>query len=692
VARSDATNTLEDTSVTIDVLANDTDVENDLLLITNTATTNGTAAIKGGTAIVFTPATNFYGTVVFSYTISDGVYTATSSVTVTVISVNDAPPVANDENYTVAEDTLLTVAAPGILGNDTDVDGDPKTALLVSGVSAGTLTFNTNGSFTYKPNTNFYGTDNFSYRATDGIAFGNLAIVTITVMPVNDVPLPLNDATNTLEDTSVTVPVLVNDGDVEGTALTITSTSTTNGSAIISGTNIVFTPSTNFNGVAVFSYTVSDGTNSATASVTVTVIPVNDVPVAVDDAASVLEDRSVTINVLANDSDAEGARLTVTSVSSTNGTAVINGTNIVYTPPANYFGTALLDYTISDGTNLATARVTVTVISVNDAPVGMNDSYSTEEDVRLTVPAPGILANDIDIENNSLTALLVTSVSHGTLTFSGNGAFIYTPATNYFGSDSFTYRAWDGISNSAVITVQLMTRLTTPLKIVSGAFVTNGFKLGLVGPTPAAYTIMASSNNVNWSAIGSRVAWNGPVEFTDTNGSRVRACYYAATVGSQATIKVEENATSGTRVDIRVDKQGSQSFRHGVAGDAEYTVSKVVVRLSRQTTLPNSNLVFSIGTGINSGALPNSTFVINPASITNTSAGNNFQTYEILFTIPIGPLTAGTTYYMNFEYHPSNGARMYLQSSGTDSAYPNGNYYRGGVLEGDDAVFELWGQ
>jgi len=291
-----------------------------------------------------------------------------------------------------------------------------------------------------------------------------------------------------------------------------------------------------------------------------------------------------------------------------------------------------------------------------------------------------------------LTALLVSSVSHGTLSFSGNGAFIYTPVTNYFGSDSFTYRVWDGSSNSAVTTVQLTIRLTTPLQIVSGAFVTNGFKLGLVGPTPAAYTIMASSNNVDWSPIGSRVAWNGPVEFTDTNASRARACYYAATVGSQTTIKVEENATAATKVDLRVDKQGSQSFRHGVAGDADYTVSKVVFRISRQTTLPNANLIFSIGTGINSGALPNSTFVINPANITNTSAGNNFQTYEILFTVPIGPLTAGTTYYMNFGFSPSNGARMYLQSSGTDSAYTNGSYYRGGNLEGDDALFELWGQ
>jgi hypothetical protein len=227
---------------------------------------------------------------------------------------------------------------------------------------------------------------------------------------------------------------------------------------------------------------------------------------------------------------------------------------------------------------------------------------------------------------------------------------------------------------------------------VSGTFVTNGFKLGLVGPTPAAYTIVASSNNVDWTPLGSRVAWNGPVEFTDTNANRIRTCFYAATVGSQSTITLEGNATGGDKLDLRLGKEGAQSFRHGVAGDADYTVSKVVFHISRQTTLPNANLFFSIGTGINSGALPGSTVAINPTTISNTSAGNNFQTYEVLFTVPVGPLTAGATYYLNFGFAPSNGARMYLGSAGNDTAYPNGSYYRGGAYQPDDAVFELWGQ
>ena len=122
-------------------------------------------------------------------------------MTITVTAVNDAP-VAADDAYSTAEDTALTVAAPGVLGNDTDPDGDPLTAVLVSGPSHGTLTLNADGSFTYTPAANFNGTDSFTYRASDGTADSNLATVTITVTAVNDAPAATDDAYSTAEDTA----------------------------------------------------------------------------------------------------------------------------------------------------------------------------------------------------------------------------------------------------------------------------------------------------------------------------------------------------------------------------------------------------------------------------------------------------------------------------------------------------------
>ncbi|MSU57437.1 MAG: tandem-95 repeat protein [Pedosphaera sp.] len=462
VAVDNSASTPKNVAISVPVLANDSDPNGDPLTIIAVNPTNGTAIISG-TNVVFTPATNFSGTATVGYTISDG-NGGTASALITV-TVNNATPVANGDTFTTLEDTTLTIPAAGILTNDVDADGDALSALLVANVASGTLTLNANGSFTYTPDTNFSGSDFFTYRATDGTATSGVATVTINITPVNDAPLAVNDTTSTPEDVPVTIPVLANDSDPEGTPLTITGTSTTNGTAIVSGTNVVFTPSTNFNGTVVFSYTISDGTNTATANVTVTVAPVNDAPIAVNDSASTPEDVPVTIPVLANDSDPEGTPLTITGTSTTNGTAVISGTNVVFTPGTNFNGTAIFSYTISDGTNTATANVTVTVNAVDDAPVSVNDSYSTLKNIALNIAAPGVLGNDTDVETNALSALLVNNPTNGSLTLNANGSFLYTPASNYVGSDVFTYRAYDAgaTGNVATVTINITATNTAPV-------------------------------------------------------------------------------------------------------------------------------------------------------------------------------------------------------------------------------------
>src|SRR5258708_39216638 len=137
-------------------------------------------------------------------------------------AVND-PPVAVNDSYTTAEDTTLNVSAPGLLANDSDVDGDSLNALLVGQPTHGSLTLNSNGSFSYTPATNYNGTDSFTYKANDGKADSNVATVTITVTAVNDPPVAANDSYSTAEDTALTVSapgVLGNDTDVDGDPLT----------------------------------------------------------------------------------------------------------------------------------------------------------------------------------------------------------------------------------------------------------------------------------------------------------------------------------------------------------------------------------------------------------------------------------------------------------------------------------------
>src|SRR5262249_25619833 len=140
------------------------------------------------------------------------------------------------------------------------------------------------------------------------------------------------------------------------------------------------------------------------------------------------------------------------------GTLALNANgSFTYTPAANYHGPDSFTYKANDGkvdSNLAT--VSITVNSVNDIPVALADSYSVLEDNTLTVPvATGVLANDSDADGDPLTAQLVASLSHGSLTLSADGSFTYTPAANFNGTDTFTYKARDGQADSAIATVTI---------------------------------------------------------------------------------------------------------------------------------------------------------------------------------------------------------------------------------------------
>jgi hypothetical protein len=185
----------------------------------------------------------------------------------------------------------------------------------------------------------------------------------------------------------------------------------------------------------------------------------NSPPDAVDDTATIFEDSGAnTINVLANDTDANaGDTLTITAVTQgAHGSVVNNGTSVSYTPNSNFFDSDSFTYTIDDGhggTAMATVHVTVT--NVNDPPVAQPDAFSMDQDTTLTVSAPGVLANDTDVDGDALTAVHFTSPSHGTLSGSANGGFVYMPNAGFTGTDTFSYSANDGTvdSNTALVTI-----------------------------------------------------------------------------------------------------------------------------------------------------------------------------------------------------------------------------------------------
>ncbi len=240
---------------------------------------NGTATLSG------TPTNDNVGQHAVTLQARDSAGAiSTQSFAITAKNVNDAPTAVND-SYSTNEDTPLVVTASGVLGNDTDRDHDPLRAVLVSGPTHGALTLNANGSFVYTPTADYNGADSFTYQANDGMSNSNVATVNLTIHPVNDAPVAMNDIYITSEDTVLTVAapgVLGNDTDVDSAALTA---SRVNGPAhgtltLNADGSLTYMPALNYNGSDSFTYKANDGAlDSNIATVTITVALNNPAPV-----------------------------------------------------------------------------------------------------------------------------------------------------------------------------------------------------------------------------------------------------------------------------------------------------------------------------------------------------------------------------------------------------------------------------
>ena len=285
-----------------------------------------------------------------------------------LIGLPNRPPVAEDDAATTNEDAPVTIP---VLTNDPDANGGTLSVTGVTPGAKGTVTINGDGTVTYTPNANANGTDTFTYTISDGQGGTDTATVTVTIRPLPDAPVAQPDAATTNEDTAVTIDVLANDSDADGDALTVTAvTQGAHGTVTIVGNQAQYMPAANWSGTDTFTYTATDGTSPVIATVTVTVLPVNDPPVAVNDTATAESGWPVSVPVLATDSDIDGDALTVTSVTQgANGTVVINGgATVTYTPTLGFVGTDTFTYTVSDGNGgTATATVTVTVRAVEGA-------------------------------------------------------------------------------------------------------------------------------------------------------------------------------------------------------------------------------------------------------------------------------------------------------------------------------------
>ncbi|HWC66681.1 MAG TPA: PKD domain-containing protein, partial [Acidimicrobiales bacterium] len=415
-------------------------------------------AIDAGTGVV--SASHVYGDngvfeILVTVTDSEGA----SGTGTWLVTVENVAPLALGDAYFVDEDEMLQVAAPGVLGNDTDVPADTLHAMLVAGPEHGTLILNADGSFSYQPHANFNGEDGFSYQAADedgGIS--TVALVQLTVAPVNDPPqaVPDTNATDPVVEAGVapgdpvaTGNVLANDVDPDtGDSLTVTAI---NGNTDafddpvlgVYGT-LFLTPEGNWfytlnnadpdtdalardaTAMDVFGYTAQDAAGASSSStLAIFITGANDAPVSVADAYVLNEDTPLAVTgpgVLENDEDVDGDALNaILLIGPAHGSLTLQADgSFSYVPDVNFSGSDSFVYKANDGlADSAAALVTLTVNSVNDAPVADDDAYGVEEDAVLTVGAAlGVLNGDADPNDtppNSLLATLVDDVDHGIL-------------------------------------------------------------------------------------------------------------------------------------------------------------------------------------------------------------------------------------------------------------------------------------
>ncbi|HCG8599095.1 TPA: tandem-95 repeat protein, partial [Vibrio parahaemolyticus] len=512
-AENDVITTEEDTAVTIDVLVNDSDVEGDALSIQSASVPSeqGSVDIVDG-KLVFTPAENFNGEATITYIVTDGDLTDEAKVTVTVTPVNDSP-VAVDDTTSIQEDTAVTI---DVLTNDTDVDGD-KLSIESASVpkEQGTIEV-VDGKLVFTPVENFNGDAEITYIVTDG-QLTDEAKVTVTVNPVNDAPTIKVDAVESITEDAVSTDTVVatltvRDTDTPEDQLTVSLENNSNGYFVLVGNEVKLTQAgvdavnndeLNLKDLTI-SASVSDGVNpTANDSDSLIVNRVNDAPVAKDDIATTQEDTAVTIDVLPNDSDVDGDKLSIQSASvpEAQGKVEIVDGKLVFTPAENFHGDAEITYTLTDGALTDQATVNVTVNAVNDTPVAesnLADQTLAEDFTPYTIDL-NTAFSDVDNVDGELT--FSVSGNSNVLVSIENGIATISPTADWNGSDTLTFTATDPSGESVSQTVDFTVAPVVDIEADSA---------DVVEDTPTIINVLGNDTFESTDKVVSLDADNGP--------------------------------------------------------------------------------------------------------------------------------------------------------------------------------------
>ncbi|MBN2844267.1 MAG: tandem-95 repeat protein, partial [Sedimentisphaerales bacterium] len=360
-------------------------------------------------------------------------------------------PDATNDTASTNEDIAKVI---NVFANDSDADGNGLSISAMTDPAHGVIVDNGNGTITYTPDVDYNGADSFTYTIIDNEGSASTATVNITVNAVNDAPVGTDDEIIVSEDHSFTSGnLLANDIDVDNDVFIISGvTNGTYGSVENNGNGtITYTPVANYNGVDSFTYTITDVHGASdTVTVSVTINPVNDSPLAVGDSYLLNEDETIIIDDLLLDCfDIEGETLAIISVSAANfGVVVINDDNsLSYTPLLDFNGSDSFIFTISDQSGaIASAVVELNILPVEDSPLAVTDNLSYTGN-RLIIP--DLLANDYDPDGDQIFLVSIDNPEHGYLTSDHLGRTVYVMHNSYYGTEVITYYISDANGNIA---------------------------------------------------------------------------------------------------------------------------------------------------------------------------------------------------------------------------------------------------
>lgn len=463
--------------------------------------------------------------------------TGTNEVTISLNDLNDITPIIpSEQQFTIAENSNIGVVIGHVIAIDSDTLGQLQDWSILSGniggafgidAATGVLTVNSSLPLDFETTPTF----SLTIDVSDGVQRSASQTVLVNLTNVNEAPTLVVPGQQTIEEDGVAVfaplfgtSITLADADVPASDLELTlrvtagrlSLAQTTGLTMTGGADgtrsitvrgsltalndaldgLTYHASNDFFGSDLIVLEVSDlgqggsdETRTNSASIAVDVLPINDVPTATDDSYALAEDGTLVVGtsdrVLGNDSDPDNAFLNRASAAGLTAFVVTGPTQgslsfhadgtFSYTPHQNFHGTDRFTYQATDGSatsNIAT--VTLGIAAVNDAPIGVADAYTGNQLETLKITAGGVLANDSDVEGDTLTAILVTGPRHGTVTLRADGSFDYTPNGTYFGTDSFIYRTHDGTEASGHTTVRITVRQTIGIGPGSGGGSTDG--------------------------------------------------------------------------------------------------------------------------------------------------------------------------------------------------------------------------